>query len=95
MLADFNRQLFGEFFKWRELNKKIFSIYILSWCGGSILCAQGLNYALVAYAASIKRLWSLWAVLFSSVVLREKNIGRKVMATGIMIAGILVTIIFG
>lgn len=59
------------------------------------LSFTALNYALVAYAGSVKRLWSLWAVLLSGKFLGEKNIGRKLLATGVMLAGIVVTLLLG
>lgn len=56
---------------------------------------SALNYALVAYAGSIKRLWSFWTVLLSGKLLGEQNIGKKLLATAIMLAGIAVTVLLG
>lgn len=61
----------------------------------AFLTFQALNYSLAAYAASLKRLWSFWAVLLSGQFLREKNIGRKLLATAIMLFGIAVTVFLG
>lgn len=59
---------------------------------GSIFCAQALHYTLAAYAAGGKRLWSVWTVLLSGSILKEKHIGRKLVATGIMLVGIVVSL---
>src|SRR3989344_2366915 len=59
------------------------------------LTTQALNYTLAAYAASVKRLWSFWAVILSGYFLQEKNIKERLLATGIMMAGILITSLFG
>lgn len=61
----------------------------------SFLSYAALNYALVAYVGSIKRLWSLWAVIFAGAFLKEGNIKEKMVATFVMLAGIAVTVIFG
>ena len=61
----------------------------------AFLTFQALNYSLAAYAASLKRLWSFWAVLLSGRFLKEKNIGKKLLATVIMLGGIAITIFFG
>jgi len=62
---------------------------------GSFLTFAALPYALAAYASSVKRLWSFWAVLLSGKFLAEKNIGRKLLATAVMLAGIAVTLLLG
>lgn len=61
----------------------------------SILSYSALNYALVAYVGSVKRLWSLWAVLFAGAFLKEGNILKKIIATLIMLAGIALTVVLG
>lgn len=61
----------------------------------SYLSASALNYALVAYVGSAKRLWSLWAVIFAGAFLKEGNIKKKLIATLIMFVGIAVTVLFG
>ena len=76
-------------------NWKFFLTILFVHGAGSYLTVSALNYALVAYAASVKRLWSFWAVLFSGKFLDEKNIGKKLLATIIMLAGIAVTLILG
>ncbi len=60
---------------------------------GSFMTIQALNYSLAAYASSVKRLWSFWGVLFSGAILKEKNIGKKLWAVVIMLAGIVLTVI--
>jgi len=59
------------------------------------LTTQALNYTLAAYAASVKRLWSFWAVILSGQILGEKDISHRLAATGIMLAGIVITSLFG
>jgi drug/metabolite transporter (DMT)-like permease len=61
---------------------------------GFFLTTQSLPYTLAVYASSIKRLWSFWAVLFSGKLLQEKNIGTRIVATFIMLAGIAITLLF-
>ncbi len=68
-------------------------LYILALAGGALLTVQALNYAFVAYASSVKRLWSLWAILFSGAFLKEKHIGRKLIGAGIMLSGIALTLL--
>jgi len=75
--------------------KKEFPIFIIIHAFGTFLAMEALNYALAAYAGSVKRLTSLWAVLIGGKFLKEKNIFRKAMATIIMLAGIAVTLLFG
>lgn len=59
------------------------------------LTFQALNYSLAAYAGSVKRLWSLWAVILSGQFLNEAGAGRKLLATLIMLLGIAVTVFWG
>lgn len=59
---------------------------------GSYMTMQALTYSLAAYAASVKRLWSLWGVLLSGAILKEKNIGHKLLAVLIMLFGIFLTV---
>ena len=74
---------------------RFFILLIFSHSLASFLSYAALNYALAAYAASVKRLWSFWAVLLSGKFLKEQNISRKLLATLVMLAGIAVTVIFG
>lgn len=62
---------------------------------GGFLAFHALHYSLAAYAASVKRLGSLWAVILSGHFLDEHNIGKKLFAAGIMLSGIAVTALFG
>ena len=71
----------------------IFLISIPVQTAGVFLTLQALNYSLAAYAASTKRLWSFWGVLFSGALLKEKNIGKKLLAVLLMLFGIVLTII--
>lgn len=59
------------------------------------LTFTALSYALAAYAVSVKRLWSFWAVLLSGRFLKERNIGRKFLATLAMLGGIALIVFFG
>lgn len=61
----------------------------------AFLSYAALNYALVAYVGSVKRLWSLWAVIFAGTFLKEGNIRRKLAATAVMLAGIALTVVLG
>jgi len=62
---------------------------------GSILAYQALNYAPAVYASTVKRFSSVWTVFLSGRFLREKNIGRKLFATFIMIVGVAVMFLYG
>lgn len=62
---------------------------------GSFLTYAGLNYALAAYAASVKRLWSMWTVLLSGKLLEEKNIFKKVVSIAIVLGGIFIIVFLG
>jgi len=61
----------------------------------SFLTYSSMSYALIAYNASVKRLWSFWAVVLSGKFLKEGNINRKLAATLIMLLGIAVTLVLG
>src|SRR3989344_4358327 len=82
--------------------KKVFSIseftnqdvvlLICTLAMGAFLTTYALNFSLVAYASSTKRLWSLWAILFAGGLLHESNIGKKLFASAVMIFGIVITV---
>ncbi len=74
---------------------RLFALLAISHSVAAYLSFAALNFALAAYAASVKRLWSLWAVILSGHFLEEKNIGRKLLATAVMLAGIAVTVLLG
>ncbi len=61
---------------------------------GVLFTNQALNYSLAAYGASLKRLWSLWTIVLSGKFLKEKDIGRKLVATIIMFVGIIISVIW-
>lgn len=67
--------------------RKNLIIIILLTAGGFFFTIHALNYALVAYAISVKRLWSLWTVLLAGAFLKE-NIKQRLIATLIMLAGV-------
>lgn len=67
---------------------------VLVYSAGFLLVTSSLPYALAAYASSVKRLLSFWAILFSGVLLQEKNIKQKIIATLIMLAGVVITLFF-
>lgn len=75
---------------WKEI-----VILIVSQSLGSLLTNHALNFALVAYASSVKRLWSLWAVFLSGKFLKERNVKRRLAGALIMFLGILITVLFG
>lgn len=78
---------------WRNRGK----ILLLSsvHAAGALLSFASLSFTLAAYAASTKRLWSLFSVLLAGQVLKEKNIARKVVAVIVMLAGIVVPLLWG
>ncbi|MEQ1499895.1 MAG: EamA family transporter, partial [Parcubacteria group bacterium] len=61
---------------------------------GVVLTNQALNYSLVAYASSIKRLQVLWTIILSGKILEEKQIRRRLLSAIIMFMGILLSIIW-
>lgn len=75
--------------------KKELPFFILFHTLGGFLAFQALNYALAAYAASVKRLWSLWAVILSGKILEEQNIFKKTIASLLMLGGIALTVFLG
>ncbi len=62
---------------------------------GALLSFAALSFTLAAYAASTKRLWSLFSVLFAGQILQEKNIGAKLFAVLVMLVGIAIPLIWG
>ncbi|TAK05209.1 hypothetical protein EPO33_04515 [Patescibacteria group bacterium] len=59
---------------------------------GIVMTNQALNYSLVAYASSLKRLQALWTVIIAGKFLQEKEMKRRVIATVIMFLGILLSV---
>lgn len=84
------KRLFGTRSEWKTI-----AILPVVHTIGTILAWTALSYSLAAYAASVKRLWSLWAVILSGAFLKEGNIARKLAATLIMLGGIALTVVFG
>jgi drug/metabolite transporter (DMT)-like permease len=62
---------------------------------GALLSFAALSFTLAAYAASTKRLWSLFSVLFAGQILKEKNIRAKLVAVIVMLVGIAIPLIWG
>jgi drug/metabolite transporter (DMT)-like permease len=62
---------------------------------GALLSFAALSFTLAAYAASTKRLWSLFSVLFAGQILQEKNIRAKLFAVFVMLLGIAIPLIWG
>ena len=77
-----------------SLKRNIFFLLICN-AVGIVLANHALNYSLVAYASSVKRLSPLWAVLFAGVFLHETNIQKKLIATLLMIVGVALTALAG
>lgn len=75
-------------------NSRIVMVTVIIAAVGIFLATNSLQYALAAYASSIKRLLSFWAILFGGVLLKEKNLGAKIFAAVIMFAGIAITLLF-
>lgn len=69
-----------------EYRKNLIVVILLT-AAGFFLVTHALNYALVAYAISVKRLWSLWTVLLAGAFLKE-NIKQRLVATLIMLVGV-------
>lgn len=67
--------------------------FVLFHAIGGFLTFQALHYTLAAYAAGTKRLWSVWTVLLSGSLLKEQHIGRKLLATSIMLLGIIISLV--
>ncbi|MBI2121720.1 MAG: DMT family transporter [Candidatus Sungbacteria bacterium] len=82
---------FRDAVRWRR------SLVLVSLAGGigSFLTAQALGYSLAAYAASMKRLWSLWTVILAGKFLEERDLKRRLVATLIMLSGVAITAIWG
>lgn len=62
---------------------------------GGFMTNQALNYSLVAYAASLKRLWSFWTIVLAGSILQERRAGRRFLATAVMFSGIIITVVWG
>lgn len=83
--------------QWRVLyaRRTLLLADILLFSGGLLLSVHSLNFAFAAYASSVKRLQSLWSVLFSGAFLKEGEIDKKLLATSVMLAGVVITVFFG
>jgi|TARA_Y100000310_G_scaffold162742_1_gene162689 drug/metabolite transporter (DMT)-like permease len=84
-----------DFFYIPKIVRKFLFPYIIIHSIGAVLTMQAINYSLAAYTSSVKRLWSFWAIIFSGAILKEKNIGKKLIAALIMLAGIVLTVALG
>lgn len=87
---DFRGELTRAVSVWK---RPLFLVAILG-AAGTFLVNQALSYTLVAYAASVKRLWSFWTVILAGRFLEEK-VGWRLTATFIMLLGIFITAYFG
>ena len=76
-------------------NWRMLAIMPLIHSVSTYLTFTALSYALAAYAVSVKRLWSFWAVILSGHFLQERNIDRKLIATVTMLGGIALIVFFG
>jgi len=61
----------------------------------SWLTFSALLFAPAAYASSVKRLWSLWAVILGGAFLNERNISKRLIAVLIVLGGIAITVFLG
>lgn len=61
---------------------------------GIVLTHQALNYSLVAYASSLKRLQALWTVIIAGKFLKEKEMKHRLIGTIIMFMGILLSVLW-
>lgn len=87
-----SRKVFSKGFMQRPLG--FFLMAFTSGAGG-FLTAQALVYSLAVYAASMKRLWSLWTVILAGQFLEERDLKRRLAATLIMLSGVAITAIWG
>lgn len=76
-------------------NSARIAVFSLVHALGALLSFAALSFTLAAYAASTKRLWSLFSVLFAGQILKEKNIGAKLFAVIVMLVGIAIPLIWG
>ena len=76
----------------KENSSALFLISI-AFSAGVFLTNQALNYSLVAYASSLKRLQALWTILLAGAFLKEKETRRRVLAAAVMLAGILLSVL--
>jgi drug/metabolite transporter (DMT)-like permease len=76
-----------------KFSKELVAIGLL---GGFGSIAQWLTASLtyLVYALSIKRLSSLFSVIFGKWFFKEKNIKQKIIGTSIMLIGIIIMILF-
>ena len=88
MRREERRNFFEQF---KNIRGSVF-IFALVYALGLFFSLQALNYAVAAYASSVKRLSSLWAVLLSGALLQEKNISKKLIAVAVMFGGVIVTL---
>ncbi|MAF89336.1 MAG: DMT family transporter [archaeon] len=59
----------------------------------AVFINAAMTLEIVPYVVSMKRLAVLFAVIFGGVVFREKNIGRRLLGTLIMLAGAIIIIL--
>lgn len=90
-----SRDQFKNYYRLLHFQRKSLFYNIFFKATGGFLTIFSLQFALVSYASSIKRLQSLWTVILSGRFLGEKNIGRRVLATVVMLLGVATTVIFG
>ena len=89
-----NRAFITRLFETLKVSPAMFIGVGITGAGGLFLTNQALNYSLVAYASSLKRLQAVWTVIFAGTFLREKQTIHRLVATVIVFAGILVTTFF-
>jgi drug/metabolite transporter (DMT)-like permease len=88
-----NNKLKGEFGVTLRNNKYALLLLLVSLGMGSIFTNQALNYSIVAYASSLKRLQAVWTILLAGAFLKEKNIKIRLLSTVVMLFGIVITVI--
>ncbi len=74
--------------------KKVWAVTLLLGLG-NVLQLIAIQYTLVIYVVAIKRASGIFSVLLGSFFYQEKNIGWKLFATGIMIAGVVIITLGG
>lgn len=73
-------------------NLKLMGMITVTRSLGTLFTTQALQFSLIAYASSFKRLQAFWTVVLSDILLKEKKAPRRLLATVIMFSGMFITI---
>lgn len=78
-----------------QLESKTYLALSLTFGAGVYLTNAAFLYTLAAYVASLKRLQAVWTVLLAGFILKERDTARRLLAVGIMLAGVIGTVVAG